>query len=630
MDPPAVDYDNASQSDMLLTGQPAEHERRNCRYSTGRSLWFLTMSCASVLCVVGIALLTIWQVKTSSGGGIVEDSDHRSTCERHAEDCRSNAPYIFDSTFSLLKQWPNSFSPNGHSLVAGIVPPNTRLYHAQRYPGAPHKPTYFAFDAEMSVGIYGQFGTNALVTMTNRKALNVIYVDGHSASLTTTGSLDSQFAILTGEVKQDPEYDQTYDENARASAWCEHLSDLKMDGIVRMNAGFEVMVCDYAVSGLQQISVTNMTVPGKDGSKKGDPKLPNDPNRQPPHGWGNIFAEQGSWEWLRSGTWHYGNQAGTGGMIKERRVILDLCRMITFYDPALQSLSGSHHGGIRGNDTYQNGWGFRRGHRLVGISQEDMAKVYDWNRKAYTVSDSKHLPCSGTDWQLVTETITLQHKARLREVARLLREAETSSDETPRLLGNVRSLIHAAIVSHWEYPEATGKSLAETRDAVKTRCSSAYSGHIELQFVNEFELVLKTAVEEVLQRLCSVEVDTFIWTEEHLNGQATPTPDLRSILTPIKSVLHDLGWDSWENCPRQCAEHELCYIPMWPIIYAPEMHQGGIYGGSVLSDDDMEAFWAPKCLSKADWDAWGTRAREPKYRFVDPPGYDEAAPSMMD
>jgi hypothetical protein len=68
---------------------------------------------------------------------------------------------------------------------------------------------------------------------------------------------------------------------------------------------------------------------------------------------------------------------------------------------------------------------------------------------------------------------------------------------------------------------------------------------------------------------------------------------------------------------------------MWPIIYAPEMHQGGIYGGSVLSEDDMEAFWAPKCLSKTDWDAWGTRAREPKYRFADPPGYDEAAPSMM-
>ena len=56
---------------------------------------------------------------------------------------------------------------------------------------------------------------------------------------------------------------------------------------------------------------------------------------------------------------------------------------------------------------------------------------------------------------------------------------------------------------------------------------------------------------------------------------------------------------------------------MWPVIYAPGKHQGGIYGGSVLSTEEMRDFWEPKCLSRDDFDRGGGRAREPNYRFPD-------------
>lgn len=71
---------------------------------------------------------------------------------------------------------------------------------------------------EMVVGIYGQFGTNTTMAMSNQRPLSVIYVDGHSASLRTTGSPDSQFVVLAGEVRAEPDYDSTYDESARAAA----------------------------------------------------------------------------------------------------------------------------------------------------------------------------------------------------------------------------------------------------------------------------------------------------------------------------------------------------------------------------------------------------------------------------
>lgn len=41
---------------------------------------------------------------------------------------------IFASFVGLLKQWPNTYFPNGHSVVLGTIPPSTLLYHARCVP----------------------------------------------------------------------------------------------------------------------------------------------------------------------------------------------------------------------------------------------------------------------------------------------------------------------------------------------------------------------------------------------------------------------------------------------------------------------------------------------------------------
>ena len=64
-----------------------------------------------------------------------------------SEAYRAVAPFIFDSIQGLLQQWPNSYAPNGHSIVAGTLAPATVLYHAKHGHGPPGKPTFFAFDA---------------------------------------------------------------------------------------------------------------------------------------------------------------------------------------------------------------------------------------------------------------------------------------------------------------------------------------------------------------------------------------------------------------------------------------------------------------------------------------------------
>src|SRR5947207_2137546 len=59
---------------------------------------------------------------------------HRSACSAFPESCHLTAPFIFDSVHALLKQWPNTYASNGHSIVPAIVPTNVQLYHAQSLP----------------------------------------------------------------------------------------------------------------------------------------------------------------------------------------------------------------------------------------------------------------------------------------------------------------------------------------------------------------------------------------------------------------------------------------------------------------------------------------------------------------
>jgi len=58
--------------------------------------------------------------------------------------------------------------------------------------------------------------------------------------------------------------------------------------------------------------------------------------------------------------------------------------MLTYYDPSLRSLSGKHTGGIRGKEHYENGWGLRKGHRLVDIDKEDARHHQEINTTSTT------------------------------------------------------------------------------------------------------------------------------------------------------------------------------------------------------------------------------------------------------
>jgi hypothetical protein len=61
----------------------------------------------------------------------------------------SEAPHYFASLYSLLQQWPNTFFPNGHSIVPCSIPSFTRLFHGRMDGDVPPSPEWVAFDMQV-------------------------------------------------------------------------------------------------------------------------------------------------------------------------------------------------------------------------------------------------------------------------------------------------------------------------------------------------------------------------------------------------------------------------------------------------------------------------------------------------
>ncbi|KAK1833603.1 hypothetical protein QBC39DRAFT_400775 [Podospora conica] len=543
---------------------------------------------------------------------------------------KSVAPFVFDSVQGFLQAWPSSYGANGHSIVAGTIAPATVLYHAKHAPGPPKKPTFFAFDAEMSVGIYGGSGQSNLHVYSTTRPLNIIYFDGQAATLTALGTLDSQMSILQGHVPLYPEYDLVYDEeDQRALDLCGLVKKLGIDGVVRMDAGFEVLVCDYAASQVQALFVTNITVPGS--AEENPEGLPRDPNRQPPKGFGNVFSEQGSYEWLRSASWHYGREGG----LAESRVQLDICRMVSFYDPQLESLADSHHGKLVGNYSFVNGWGLRKGHRLLDIHHADVNRVHSW-LQAIASPKSKEASCSGVNWQAIFNAVHSQHGTRLREIGAAFAWTSDTEAETRAIITKVHEITHAILAPYLEYVVSSADSNTSLTPKEETilRCSAVYTAAVKPKTLSRSELLLYYSLNIITDTLCRYEWDLFEWSEKRTTnywGDQHDEPanpeQLRQEVTRFEKLTQDtlswIGWDLWTKCDRQCAVDEICAIPTWPVVYAPGLPQGGIYAANPpkLSEDEMFEFWRPKCINRTDFDRGGGRGREPAHQFPDVPPY---------
>lgn len=390
-------------------------------------------------------------------------------------------PHLFASVSTLLHQWSNTMFPNGHALVAVEIPAYTLLYHglispADRDPEPP-SPEWLAFDLEMAYGIMGSARNSFLLTYQTTRPVKALYFDGESATLFGLGTMDSQMLQLFGNVSGpanglgwgiQPEY-------LRAHGLCDWLERAGLrgrgwgfEGVVRMNAGFEMIWCDFVSPSLRLVSRMNVTapllpeededadraVPAEEEAERVDgvaelakrgqdatsyyplPPQPTktDRNAEPSHPaappnmrWTRDhrepFLTMQGWGWFDSATWHYGSNRNGPGQGEVRAKVLQ-CGILSYYSAQFvnqtanraaadeKSLNLTSSGlwegpGEHGNRTtaIKQLTRRRRYHHLGMSTPKEAALMRSNSERALRSLLASENECSGADWTLITSEI---------------------------------------------------------------------------------------------------------------------------------------------------------------------------------------------------------------------------------
>jgi hypothetical protein len=133
----------------LNTMRPSRHHYHRLSPSKRQQrhyCYYATLAVVVILSVLYLAI-TVSNVRKYPPLSLPPDSSRGSRCSDSPADCETTAPFIFDSIYSLAKQWPSTYAPNGHSIVPVTFPRNMPLYHANHFEGEMQKQTWFAFDA---------------------------------------------------------------------------------------------------------------------------------------------------------------------------------------------------------------------------------------------------------------------------------------------------------------------------------------------------------------------------------------------------------------------------------------------------------------------------------------------------
>ncbi len=362
-----------------------------------------------------------------------------------------------------------------------------------------------------------------MLTYQTTRTVQVLYFDGESAALQGAGQLDSQMLHIFGNVTGPIHYNHSFvfDEYTRAVRLCDWLFENKLggigwgfEGVVRMNAGFELIWCNFSSPSLRLISHLNVTAPqltppsSTDGlneawleahgylaARAGNLPLPLPPsptrtdkaidptNPAKPPGWrrgeadSEPFLRAQEWGWFTSATKHYGS-SGLGPRLGESRVKISSCGILNYYSPEFQSQALARAKYEQGtlNLTSEGLWmgpeenhrdkrtqalgkltRRRRDHRLNEIDDSDAALMRsNAERVLSDIVRANQRQCSGADWHMITNEIVHVYALDLMRLQLLLQSSVNlplSNYTVVRdwMLG-VRAQNHAFLMPFLQYP----------------------------------------------------------------------------------------------------------------------------------------------------------------------------------
>ena len=463
----------------------------------------------------------------------------------------------------------------------------------------------------MSYGIMGGTRNSHMLTYQTSRRVKCIYFDGESATLFGTGQLDTQmlhiWGNLSGPGKPDDGFRFLWDEYARAEGLCKWIADRELgglgwgyEGIVRMNAGFEMIWCNFSSPSIRLVSHLNVSAPLlppkektmverelDDRNIEGISKFPlptrtktTEPTPSPPYidfDWEMLrrepFRPSRNWGWYTSSTLHYGS-SGDGPGIGESRVKPDSCGFMSYYNPIFES-----KGIVRTleeqkalNLTQEGFWigpgsagkrvtalealtRRRRYHTLQNVTSSDAAVMRASServmRDRLAHGDEK---CSGVDWTALTTDIVQTYSSPLLKLSRTLQKYGNHTSNSSVLhewMADIRQQTHMFVLPFLEYPEAADDETWK-RDSPLFKKTYSYCRYQHTRLLDPEEgimlgpeeTLLKWSVEETMGGICSVIVEVSLAVEGLWQSKfnQAPNPTTLSLTMTRTSKVQD-----WTN-----------------------------------------------------------------------------------
>lgn len=346
------------------------------------------------------------------------------------------------------------------------------------------------------------------------RPLRYLYVDGMSGGKTSMGTLDTQDYLLrsdktmsytmyepppTGKRAGGP-----MDERRRAAELCDMCYYWDLSGIIRMEAGFEIIHCDFQ-DGLEQIQALQRPDP-KDGDR-------------------GRRGSVGDFEFMRALSERYDG-------IGSSRTTVDFSSMVSalFYpvnltnpDPKRPDLP-----------------------RLASVTDAELAAIKaDLNR---VIAERYEGYDHTVDWQGVTDLVSARYADRLKYMTEKVHAASHLLDEINHLL--------------MVYIDHSGKDSDPITSAIN-RCTNFYLHGVSPR--TEADNLIHTAIKTVTLKICTnlFEAREVLIKRSH-TGHGMEQLALQDAMRILTSLVDHLGWARFKRC-SQCDVDEVCLIPMWPF-----------------------------------------------------------------
>ena len=366
-----------------------------------------------------------------------------------------------------------------------------------------------------------------------RKDLRLLYLDGSAAAKTDQGTLDVSDLLLLNDSHM-----RTSADHDRARYLCQIAAKDwggRIDGFVRMETGFEIIICSFAKS-LRLVEALRAE-DIDDG--------------------GTITGRADVFHWLRAAAARYD---GIGG--SPPRVQLNYDNFLTAYTYSL--------------DVFQNGSTTLP--RLIAAPQNVLDDMRSDLKSMMFQSDSfDKITHNSCNWQAIADMIVQKYANPLQY---LVTSPEFEKSST-RLAQELNYMLRPF------FDTLRRDAAIETE-----RCAAEFmppdfhssDPHDHTDSLSE------QAIYAVAYRICSTLINV-LWSIYPSSSTHSGEEIITQQLTSIRDLTTYLAWTEWKKC-RGCSWGEICSIPMFPFGVAADHERPRCR--SVDSLGELMGYWDDK------------------------------------